>query len=89
MARYYCPYCPSSNQIHKKRFDGVMVCALCGDPLVQLPLIKPTQILALIVALAFVAPLIGMISSFIQDSNKSSLKRSLPPLFVLPKHWKE
>ena len=40
-----------------------MVCGQCGDPLVKVKLIKPTQIFAFIAAAAFITPLILMIIS--------------------------
>jgi len=56
-----------------------MVCGQCGDPLIIVPLIKPTQIFALIAATAFLAPLIAMTLAFIQDSSRLELKKPLPP----------
>ena len=85
MTRYHCPYCLSRYQIHQQRSDGVMVCGQCGDPLVKIPLIKPTQIFALIVAFAFVAPLILIVFSYFHDSNRPQLKKSLSPMAVFPK----
>ncbi len=77
MTRYHCPYCPPSHQIHKQLSNGKLVCGQCGDPLVKIPLIKPTQVFAVIAASAFIAPLIMMVFTFFIDSNKSRPKKSL------------
>ncbi len=70
MTRYHCPYCSPSPPFHKEGANGVFVCGYCGDPLVKLPLIKPTQVLAIILTSAFAAPLILAITSFIYNSNE-------------------
>ncbi len=74
MVNYYCPYCSSKLQFQKRRLDGVRVCGLCGDPLIKDSLIKPTQLLALIVAFAFITPLFLMFLVFIRDFNTNSTK---------------
>ena len=58
MPKFYCPYCSPKYPVHKQRADGIMVCGQCGDPLVKVKLIKPTQIFAFIAAAAFITPLI-------------------------------
>ena len=77
MAKYHCPYCSSRYQIHKQRSDGVMICGQCGDPLVKISLIKPTQIFAIIAASAFVAPLLLTAFAFIQDLNRSQPRKNV------------
>ncbi len=89
MAQYHCPYCSSRYQIHKKRSDGVMVCGQCGDPLIKTSLIRPTQIVALLVVSAFIAPLIMMLWAFIQGLNKSQPNDTLQGLAVLSKSASE
>jgi len=79
MTRYHCPYCSPRYQIHKQRVDGLMICGQCGEPLIKIPLIKPTQIIALLAAIAFATPLIAMTLAFIQDSSQLELRKSLPP----------
>ena len=70
MNRYHCPYCSPSYQFYKQRSDGIMVCGQCGDPLVKVPLIKVSQILALITASAFVAPFLIAVVLFLNDLYK-------------------
>ena len=77
MSRYHCPFCSSRYQIHKQRADGVLVCGQCGDPLVKVPFIRPTQIVGLVAAAAFIAPLLLMGFLFIQDEQRPEPKRPL------------
>ena len=83
MTRYHCPYCSIRYQIHRQRADGVMVCGQCGDPLVEVPLVRPTQIFALVAAVAFVAPFILMMIAFIQDQKKPGSQRALVSMEVI------
>tara|TARA_Y100001968_G_C19025840_1_gene557380 strand:- start:60 stop:371 length:312 start_codon:yes stop_codon:yes gene_type:complete len=76
MAKYHCPFCSPRYQIHKKRSDGVMICGQCGDPLIKISLIKPTQIFAILAATAFVAPLVLTAFAFIQDLNRSQPRKT-------------
>ena len=85
MARYHCPYCSPRYQIHKERSDGVMICGHCGDPLVKVAPIKPTQIVALIATSAFIAPLLIMVFAFIQDLNKPEPRRNIQTMMVVDK----
>ncbi len=72
MNRYYCPYCSPIYQFHIERDDGVMICGQCGDPLVEKKIIKSKQIFAMISITAFIAPLIMMVLTFIDNNNDSS-----------------
>ena len=83
MPKYYCPFCSPQYQLHKQRSDGVMICGYCGDPLVKLRVIRPKQLIALIAASAFIAPLILMVASFIQNSNQPDAKEPLQAMAVL------
>ncbi len=74
IARYHCPYCSPHHQIHKERYDGVLVCSQCGDPLSRVFVIKPTQIIALIAASTFIAPLIILALTIIKDLNEPNPK---------------
>ena len=84
MTKYFCPYCSSSYQIHTQRADGVMVCGQCGDPLITIPSIKPTQIFALKAAGAFITPLIVMMFVFIENQKTPHQKRILAPSKAIP-----
>ena len=70
LSRYHCPYCAPRYQFYEQRSDGVMVCGLCGDPLAKTFFIKPTQIFALLVSVAFVAPFIALVFSSFKDLNR-------------------
>ena len=85
MARYHCPYCSPRYQIHKKRSDGMMICGQCGDPLIKISVIKPTQIFALIAVSAFIAPLLITVFAFVQDLNQPQIKRNIQAISILLK----
>ena len=70
MSRYYCPFCSSRYQFHRKRSDGVLICGQCGDPLMKKPLINLGQIVGFIAVSAFLAPLIIMLFYVIKDFTK-------------------
>ncbi len=80
MTRYHCPYCPNKLQLHKKRSDGVMICVQCGDPLAKVPLIKPTQIFAVIAVASFLAPLLFGVLTSIKEINRPQLNKSISPM---------
>ena len=60
-----------------------MICGQCGDLLVKVPVIRPTQIFALIAAAAFMAPLLVLVIAFIKDQNRPALKQALPSVKVI------
>ena len=77
MSKYYCPFCSSRYQFHKTRGDGVLICGLCGDPLIKKSLFISRRIMGVVVASAFLAPLLIMILFLINDFSKEKLpKRS-------------
>ena len=82
MTRYKCPYCLPRYQFSQQRSDGVMVCGQCGEPLLKVPLIKPTQIIALIAVLSLIAPFILMIFDYVKELNRDY---SQPTLISLAK----
>ena len=73
MSRYFCPYCSSRNQLHKTRSDGVLICGLCGDPLEKKSIINSKGIVGVVVFIAFLAPLLIMISSLLTDFTNEKL----------------
>ena len=73
MSRYYCPFCSSLYQFNKTRSDGVLICGQCGDPLMKKPLINSKQIFGLVVAFAFLTPLIIMIIYVVNDLSNEKL----------------
>ena len=83
MSRYYCPFCPSLYQFHKTRSDGVLICGLCGDPLVKKPLLNSRRIIGAVAASAFLAPLVIMIIFVIQDFSKEKLPNNSDSLVLL------
>lgn len=67
MPKYHCPYCSPQVQIYREHSDGMIVCTECGDYLIEIPAVKPSQIVAIVAAIAFIAPLIITAFAFIQD----------------------
>ena len=90
MSRYYCPFCSSRYQIHKTRSDGVLICGLCGDPLIKKPLLNTRRIIGLIAASTFIAPLLIMIIFIIKDFTNEKLPNNSESLVLLTidKSWK-
>tara|TARA_Y100000766_G_C18523722_1_gene420166 strand:- start:289 stop:546 length:258 start_codon:yes stop_codon:yes gene_type:complete len=75
MSRYYCPFCNSRYQFHKTRNDGVLTCGICGDPLLKKPLINSRRIVGVLVATAFLTPLLVMIIFLINDFTKEKIPK--------------
>ncbi len=73
MSRYYCPFCSPRYQFHKTSSDGVLICSLCGDPLVKKPLLNSRQIIGAVATSAFLAPLLIMINFVIKDFSKEKI----------------
>ena len=77
MSLYYCPYCPSRYQFHKTKSDGVLICGLCGDPLVKKSFFNLRGIIGVILTTAFLAPLLVMIVFIVTDFiNEKRLNNS-------------
>ena len=89
MRRYYCPFCSSRYQFHKTSSDGVLICGLCGDPLVKKPIINSRRIIGAVAAFAFLTPLVIMIIFVIKDFSKEKLQNSSDSLVLLTfdKSW--
>ena len=83
MSRYYCPFCSSRFQFHETSRDGVLICGLCGDPLVKRPLLNSRRIIGAIAAAAFLAPLVIMIIFVINDFSKEELPNNSDSLVLL------
>ena len=83
MRRYYCPFCSSRYQFHKTSSDGVLICGLCGDPLVKKPLINSRRIIGAVAAFAFLTPLVIMIIFVIKDFSKEKLPNNSESLVLL------
>ena len=90
MSRYYCPFCASRYQYHTTRSDGVLICGLCGDPLVKKPLLNSRRIIGAVAASAFLAPLLLMIIFVIKDFSNEKLPNNSESLVLLTidKSWK-
>ena len=73
---FYCPYCSLEFQFDKKVSDSSLVCVICGDPLIKKTFIKPTQVIAAIAILPFIAPFIIIVSTLI-NSEKDPKQREL------------
>ena len=83
MSQYYCPFCSSRSQFHKTSNDGVLICGLCGDPLVKKPLLNSRRIIGAIAASAFLAPLLIMIIFVIKDFSEEKLPNNSDLLVLL------
>ena len=90
MSRYYCPFCSSSYQFHKTSSDGVLICGLCGDPLVKKPLLNSRRIIGVVAASAFLTPLLIMIVFVINDFTKEKRPKNSESIVLLSidKSWK-
>ena len=83
MSQYYCPFCSSRYQFHKTGSDGVLICGLCGDPLVKKPLLNARRIIGAVAASAFLAPLLIMIIFVINDFSEEKLPNNSDSLVLL------
>ena len=83
MSRYYCPFCSSRYQFHKTRNDGVLICGLCGDPLIKKPLLNSRRIIGVVAASAFLTPLLIMIVFVINNFTKEVLPNNSESIVLL------
>ena len=83
MSLYYCPFCAPRYQFHKTSSDGVLICGLCGDPLVKKPLLNSRRIIGAVSAAAFLAPLVIMIIFVINDFSREELPNNSDSLVLL------
>ena len=90
MSRYFCPFCSSRYQFHKIRSDGVLICGLCEDPLIKKPLLSSRRIIGVVVASAFIAPLLIKIIFVIKDFTIEKLPNNSESLVLstIDKSWK-
>ncbi len=86
MTLYYCPFCSFRYQFHKTRRDGVLICGQCGDPLIKKPSLNSRRIIGVVVASAFLAPLIIMIIFVINDLTKEKLPKNIESSVLLTIH---
>ncbi len=66
MAKYYCPYCKCKDISIKLYSNSIKTCPQCGDSLTKFSRFKPTQLTAIITAIAFMAPLFILIFSIFE-----------------------
>ena len=83
MSRYYCPFCSSRYQFHKTSSDGILICGLCGDPLVKKSLLNSRRIIGAVAASAFLAPLVIMIIFGFKDFYKEKLPNNSDSFVLL------
>ena len=83
MSRYYCPFCSYRYQFHKTSSDGILICGLCGAPLVKKSLLNSRRIIGAVAASAFLAPLVIMIVFVIKDFSKEKLPNNADSLVLL------
>ena len=89
MSRYYCPFCSPRYQFHKTSSDGILICGLCGDPLVKNSLLNSRRIIGAVAAFAFLAPLVIMIIFVIKDFSKEKhpINSDSLVLLTIDKSW--
>ena len=90
MNQYYCHFCSSHYKFQKTRSDGVLICGLCGDPLMKKPLLNSKRIIGILAASAFLAPLLIMIILVIKDFTKvkQPINSESLVLLTIGKSWK-
>ncbi len=72
MNLYHCPYCSPKHQNHIQDKDGILICDNCGDPLIKKNPFKLNRVISLIVATAFITPLLIIIASVINNLNQKT-----------------
>ena len=89
MSSYYCPFCSPRYQFHKTRIDGVLICGLCGDPLVKKPLLSSRRIFGIFAASVFLTPLLITIIFLLKNSTKEIQPRTSESLVLstMDKSW--
>ncbi len=90
MSPYYCPFCSTLYQFQKTRNDGVLICGVCGDPLIKKPLFNSRRIIGVVASAAFLAPLLIMIIFVFKDFTKEQLPDNSESLvlLIINKSWK-
>ena len=83
MSRYYCPFCSYRFQFHKTTSDGVLICGICGEPLIKKTLLNLRRIIGLVAISAFLAPIIIMTIFVIKDFSHEKLPNNSESLLLL------
>ena len=83
MSRYYCPFCSYRYQFHKTTSDGVLICGICGEPLIKKTLLNLRRIIGLVAISAFLAPIIIMTIFVIKDFSHEKLPNNSESLLLL------
>ncbi len=89
MSRYYCPFCSSRYQFQKTSSDGILICGLCGDPLVKKSLLISRRIFGLFAASLFLTPLLISVIFVLKNSTKEIQPRTSESLVLstIDKSW--
>ncbi len=70
MNKYYCPFCdPQKLKVYKTSEENIK-CIACGDSLTKLKLIDLKKAVGLITIISFIVPLILLIISSFEESQK-------------------
>ncbi len=89
MTRYYCPYCLPREEVYIKDKHANIICSSCGESLIEIKIIKPRQIVATVLASAFLMPLFLMTYVYFYDGNDSESNEPLSPVgFYISNHVK-
>ncbi len=76
MKSYYCPYCSKNYQFNDDEIQDNMICIECKDPLIKEVLIRPIQIIALLIVAAFITPLIIFFMTYFKNESKQEYEES-------------
>ncbi len=82
MTRYYCPYCLPREEVHIKDDHANIICSSCGESLVEIKIITPKQIVASVLASAFLMPFVLMAYVYFNDGNDSESNEPLSPMVL-------
>ena len=84
MSRYYCPFCSARYQFNKSSSDGILICGLCGDPLLKKPILNLKSIIGLLAVTAFISPLLIMIIFLLRGFNNEKLQNNSELIVLIP-----
>ena len=73
MPLYYCPFCSPEIKLKYKRSDNPFICKRCGERLLEVKLIKPTQCIAFLAILGLITPLVLMVISAMEENKKQEI----------------
>ena len=88
MARYHCPFCSNSYQLHIENEKGKMICGHCGDELVQRRIIGPVRIFSLIIVIVLLSPVITSLFIILNEHKKQEAIQDDPLLACIALYYR-